>query len=57
MNGYCLLSSNQIPNCCGSCKSLRLIPTKMEVPPFCRLTRNQICLFGICGLFKRRNML
>jgi hypothetical protein len=56
MNNYHLLTTEQIPDCCGSCKSLRLIPND-HGSPWCRFTEENVCLFGLCSLYKRRNTL
>ena len=53
---YFLLTSEQIPNCCGSCINLRLMPTKEYNPPYCKLKGDGVCLFGLCDEFKRRSM-
>ena len=56
MNNYHLLNSEKIIDCCASCKHLRLVPMDHK-HPWCGYTEENVCLFGLCDLYKRRKTL
>jgi hypothetical protein len=43
---YIMLSDEEIPECCGSCKHLVINQIK------CYLDKEKVCIFGYCNKYK-----
>jgi len=51
-NVITLLTSEEIPDCCGSCYNFRFSKTGEQ--PFCNRNEVPVCMFGKCGFYNRK---